>query len=85
MQAHSRSAEAAALGGLFPRRFASKGGHTQDGRAHSIMPKTPEDLLAFLESLGIVVSSVTHPPLYTVADSQALRGEIAAPTRRISS
>lgn len=41
------------------------------------MPKTQQDLAAFLESLGIVTSSVSHPPLYTVADSQALRGEIA--------
>ena len=41
------------------------------------MPKTPADLFAFLDSLGITVSTVSHPPLFTVADSQALRGEIA--------
>ncbi len=41
------------------------------------MPKTPADLFAFLDSLGISVSTVSHPPLFTVADSQALRGEIA--------
>jgi len=41
------------------------------------MPKTPDDLFAFLAGLGIPVTTVTHPPLYTVADSQALRGEIA--------
>lgn len=41
------------------------------------MPKTPEDLFAFLAGLDIPVTTVTHPPLYTVADSQALRGEIA--------
>jgi Ala-tRNA(Pro) deacylase len=41
------------------------------------MPKTPEDLFAFLAGLDISVTTVTHPPLYTVADSQALRGEIA--------
>ncbi len=40
------------------------------------MPKTPEQLFAFLDGLGIRVSTVTHPPLFTVADSQALRGEI---------
>ncbi len=39
-------------------------------------PKTPEQLFAFLEELGIRVKTVTHPPLYTVADSQSLRGEI---------
>jgi Ala-tRNA(Pro) deacylase len=40
-------------------------------------PKTPEDLFAFLDGLGIAVKTVTHPPLHTVADSQNLRGEIA--------
>ena len=41
------------------------------------MPKTEAELNAFLADLGISVSTVRHPPLYTVADSQALRGEIA--------
>jgi Ala-tRNA(Pro) deacylase len=41
------------------------------------MPKTPDELLAFLEGLGISVSTVRHPPLFTVAESQSLRGEIA--------
>jgi Ala-tRNA(Pro) deacylase len=41
------------------------------------MPKTEADLFAFLADLGIQVSTVRHPPLCTVADSQALRGEIA--------
>ncbi len=40
------------------------------------MPATPEDLFAFLESLGIVSQTVEHPPLHRVEDSQALRGEI---------
>jgi Ala-tRNA(Pro) deacylase len=40
------------------------------------MPKTPDELFAYLEGLGIEVSTVSHPPLFTVADSQALRGEI---------
>jgi Ala-tRNA(Pro) deacylase len=40
------------------------------------MPKTPDDLLAFLAEIGIAVKTVTHSPLFTVADSQALRGEI---------
>lgn len=39
-------------------------------------PKTPEDLFVLLESLDVVTKTVTHPPLYTVADSQSLRGEI---------
>lgn len=41
------------------------------------MPKTPDELFAYLEGLGIEVTTVDHPPLFTVADSQALRGEIA--------
>lgn len=41
------------------------------------MPKTPADLFEFLDKLGIAVSTVSHPALFTVADSQALRGEIA--------
>jgi len=41
------------------------------------MPKTPDELFAYLEGLGIQISTVAHPPLFTVADSQALRGEIA--------
>ena len=41
------------------------------------MPKTPDELFAFLSSLGIEVTTRQHPPLHTVAESQALRGEIA--------
>lgn len=40
------------------------------------MPKTPADLFAFLDELGIETTTVSHPPLFTVADSQALRGKI---------
>jgi Ala-tRNA(Pro) deacylase len=40
------------------------------------MSKTPADLFAHLEDIGIVVTTVTHPPLFTVADSQSLRGDI---------
>lgn len=41
------------------------------------MPKTEDDLLAFLAGLDIETSTTRHPPLFTVADSQALRGTIA--------
>lgn len=41
------------------------------------MHKTQAELFEFLAGLGIAVSTVSHPPLFTVADSQALRGEIA--------
>ncbi|KQU74342.1 DNA-binding protein [Aminobacter sp. DSM 101952] len=39
-------------------------------------PRTKAELLAFLDGLGIAVQTHEHPPLYTVADSQALRGTI---------
>ncbi len=41
------------------------------------MSATPQDLFAFLDRLSIRHSTVTHPPLFTVADSQSLRGQIA--------
>jgi Ala-tRNA(Pro) deacylase len=40
------------------------------------MPATPDDLFAYLDELGITVSTVDHPPLHTVEDSKALRGQI---------
>ena len=35
------------------------------------------ELMAFLDRLGIETGTVEHPALFTVADSQKLRGEIA--------
>jgi len=40
------------------------------------MPASPDELFAYLDSLGIVHKSVNHPPLFTVGESQALRGKI---------
>lgn len=40
------------------------------------MLKTETELLTFLADLGAKVTTRRHPPLFTVADSQALRGEI---------
>jgi Ala-tRNA(Pro) deacylase len=40
------------------------------------MPKTADQLFAALESLGITVTTVKHPPLFTVEQSRALRGQI---------
>jgi Ala-tRNA(Pro) deacylase len=40
------------------------------------MPVGPEDLFAYLDRLGIKHSTVDHPPLFTVEQSQALRGRI---------
>lgn len=39
--------------------------------------KTTDELFAFLDRLGIPVTTVRHPPLFTVEQSRALRGEIA--------
>lgn len=40
------------------------------------MPASPEELLAYLADLGVDTSTVEHPPLFTVEEAQALRGEI---------
>jgi Ala-tRNA(Pro) deacylase len=40
------------------------------------MPATPDELFAFLDRLGIAHATVAHPPLFTVEQSQALRGQI---------
>jgi len=40
------------------------------------MPTTPDQLFAYLDSLGIAHATVKHPPLFTVEQSRALRGTI---------
>jgi Ala-tRNA(Pro) deacylase len=40
------------------------------------MAATPDDLFAALDALGIGHRTVRHPPLFTVEQSQALRGQI---------
>ena len=40
------------------------------------MPATPDDLFATFDRLGIAHATVTHPPLFTVEQSRALRGQI---------
>ena len=44
------------------------------------MPKTPaqtpEQLFAFLDGLGIGHKTVTHPPVFTVEEARALRGQL---------
>ncbi|MBK9081512.1 MAG: prolyl-tRNA synthetase associated domain-containing protein [Rhizobiales bacterium] len=39
-------------------------------------PATPDDLFAYLDRLGLAHETVSHPPLYTVEESRALRGQI---------
>jgi Uncharacterized conserved protein len=40
------------------------------------MPKTPDELMRYLAELDIEVTTHHHPPLFTVAESRSLRGEI---------
>jgi Ala-tRNA(Pro) deacylase len=40
------------------------------------MAMTPDQLFAALTGLGIAHTTVSHPPLFTVEQSQALRGKI---------
>ena len=40
------------------------------------MAKTTEDLFLFLGGLGIQTRTHAHPPLFTVEESRAMRGEI---------
>lgn len=40
------------------------------------MPLTSDELLARLSSLGIKYVNHTHPPLFTVEDAKALRGDL---------
>src|SRR5919204_850718 len=48
----------------------------QPAQYPSTMPAAPADLFAFLDQLGIAHRTVTHVPLFTVEQSQALRGTI---------
>ena len=40
------------------------------------MPAPPDQLFAYLDNLGIKHTTVKHPPLFTVEQSRALRGQI---------
>ena len=40
------------------------------------MPATPEDLFAFLDSLGIAHNTVTHPPFFTVEEGRPWHDKI---------
>jgi len=41
------------------------------------MPASPDDLFAYLDSLGIAHKSVSHPPVFTVEEARTARGRIA--------
>ena len=38
--------------------------------------RTPDQLFAFLDGLGIAHRTVTHPPVFTVEEAWALRGQL---------
>jgi Ala-tRNA(Pro) deacylase len=40
------------------------------------MPASPDELFAYLDSLGIAHKTVTHPPLFTVEDGRTGRGAV---------
>ena len=40
------------------------------------MPPSPDQLFAALDALGIKHATIKHPPLFTVEQSRALRGQI---------
>ena len=40
------------------------------------MPTSPEQLIAYLDGLGIPTTTHTHPPVFTVEEAQALRGTL---------
>jgi Ala-tRNA(Pro) deacylase len=44
--------------------------------APAAKPKTPDELFAALNAFGIAHPTVSHPPLFTVEQSQELRGSI---------
>jgi Ala-tRNA(Pro) deacylase len=48
-------------------------GRLADGSA----PATAQELLAYLDQLGIAARSFEHPAVYTVDEAKALRGELA--------
>jgi Ala-tRNA(Pro) deacylase len=41
------------------------------------MPATPDDLFAYLDTLGIAHKTVSHPAVFTVGEARDLRGAIA--------
>jgi Ala-tRNA(Pro) deacylase len=40
------------------------------------MPRTPDQLFTALDALGIAHKTVTHPPVFTVEQAAALRGQV---------
>ena len=47
-----------------------------DQNISATLPTSPEQLLARLAELGIESRTVSHPPVFTVEEAKALRGEL---------
>jgi Ala-tRNA(Pro) deacylase len=54
-------------------RFATPPGST----IKRLMPATPDELFAFLDTLGVAHKTVTHPAVFTVEEARDLRGAVA--------
>jgi Ala-tRNA(Pro) deacylase len=46
------------------------------GAAMTALPTAPDQLFARLEALGIATKTVRHPPVFTVEEARALRGDL---------
>jgi Ala-tRNA(Pro) deacylase len=42
-----------------------------------LMPASPDDLFAYLDTLGVAHKTVTHPAVFTVDEARELRGAVA--------
>ena len=49
------------------------------------MPASPQELFAYLDSLGIAHQTVNHPPVFTVEEARTLRGASPAGTPKTCS
>ena len=47
--------------------------------APTTQPTTPDQLLARLTELGLKTRTVSHPPVFTVEEAKALRGDLPGP------
>ena len=79
LKARRSYAKAGALQGRSCRRSLSLAALRQVALKVSIpaMPKTPKQLLARLDELHLETSTVEHPPVFTVEESKAFRGDLA--------
>jgi len=58
------------------RRVAPRIVHRMPPDASPVAPLTPEQLFARLDAIGIAHRTYSHPPVFTVAEAVALRGQL---------